>query len=64
MSKPTSGGYGKPLYDDTRNEIMDFHFWFWIIIAFLAGRIIPRSVYIGHDEEKYKKADFGIKLLD
>jgi len=40
---------------------MDYSFWLWILIAFLAGRVIPRSVYIGPDEEKYRKADFAIQ---
>ena len=39
---------------------MDYHFWFWILVAFLGGWIMPRRIYIGRDEEKYKKADFGI----
>lgn len=39
---------------------MDYAFWFWVLIAFLAGLSFPRSIYIGYDEEKYKKAEAGI----
>jgi len=45
-----------------KGEKMDYYFWFWILIAFLAGRFIPRKIYIGHDNAKYEKADFGILL--
>jgi len=41
---------------------MDYKFWFFMVIAFLVGRYFPRSFYIGHDETKYKNADFGILL--
>jgi hypothetical protein len=41
---------------------MDYAFWFWVLVAFLAGRWMPRKVYIGHDKEKYEKADCGILL--
>lgn len=41
---------------------MDYTFWFWILVAFLAGRWLPRKVYIGTDKAKYEKADFGILL--
>lgn len=41
---------------------MDYHFWFWVLIAFLVGRFMPRKIYIGHNEDKYNKADFGILL--
>lgn len=43
---------------------MDYYFWFWILIAFLVGRGIPRKIYIGTDEDKYYKADLGILLKD
>lgn len=41
---------------------MDYHFWFWILVAFIAGRIMPRKLYIGGDKEKYEKADCGLLL--
>jgi hypothetical protein len=51
--------YYRPAQD---KEIMNYQFWFWILVAFLAGRFIPRKVYIGYDEDKYNKSDFGILL--
>ena len=41
---------------------MDYEFWFWIFVAFLAGRLLPRRIYIGHDKKKYERADWGILL--
>jgi len=41
---------------------MDYSFWFWILVAFLAGRGLPRTIYIGYDKAKYDKADMGILL--
>ena len=41
---------------------MDYHFWFWVMVAFLAGRLFPRSIYIGTDKDKYSKADIGLLL--
>ena len=41
---------------------MDYQLAFFVLVAFLLGLIMPRSIYIGHDEEKYKKADFGILI--
>jgi len=39
---------------------MDYQFWFFMLIAFLLGRGSRLKVYIGSDEEKYNKADFGL----
>ena len=39
---------------------MDYEFWFWIAVAFFVGRLMPRTVYIGPDEGKYRAADMGI----
>lgn len=33
-----------------------------LLLSFLAGRLIPRSIYIGTDKEKYEKAEAGILL--
>jgi len=41
---------------------MNYELWFWILVAFLAGRWLPRKVYIGRDKEKFGKADLGILL--
>ena len=41
---------------------MDYYFWFWVFVAFLVGRFIPRKIYIGDDVEKYNKADCGILI--
>lgn len=41
---------------------MDYQLCLYVLIAFLVGRFIPRSIYIGYDETKYNKADFGILL--
>jgi hypothetical protein len=40
---------------------MDYYFWFWLLVAFIVGRLSKLKYYIGPDEEKYKKADFGIQ---
>lgn len=39
---------------------MNYELAFYLLLAFLAGRWLPRRIYIGHDEEKYNKADWGI----
>ena len=40
---------------------MDYFFWFWILLAFIAGRISTRSLfYYGNDQEKYDKAWIAI----
>lgn len=41
---------------------MDYSFWFWVLFAFIIGRIIPKKIYIGTDIKKYNKADVGILL--
>jgi len=43
---------------------MDYQFWFYLLIAFLLGRLSKTKykIYIGYDEEKYKNADFGLLL--
>ena len=41
---------------------MDYEFWFWILITFFIGLKFPKTIYIGPNEEKYKKADLGILL--
>ena len=39
---------------------MNYEFWFWITIAFVAGKLSSMKFYIGPDERKYKEADFAI----
>lgn len=39
---------------------MDYAFWFWVLVAFLAGTVVGGGIYIGSDEEKYNKAGAGI----
>jgi hypothetical protein len=39
---------------------MDHEFWFWMTVAFLVGRWMPRKIYIGPDKAKYEAADLGI----
>ncbi len=41
---------------------MNYEIAFYILVAFLAGRFMPRKIYIGYDEKKYKQADAGILL--
>lgn len=41
---------------------MDYEFWFWVLVAFLAGLTVGGGVYIGSDEEKYNNAATGILL--
>lgn len=45
----------------TRKYIMDYEFWFWIIIAVIIGRASHRPfLYIGRDREKYDASWIGI----
>ena len=39
---------------------MDYQTLFWALAAFMLGRLSTRKWYIGHDKEKYEKANFGI----
>lgn len=41
---------------------MSYEIAFLMLISFLAGRYIPRKIYIyiGNDETNYNKANFGI----
>ena len=41
---------------------MDYELWFWLLIAFLGGRFIPRRFYVGTDKQKYERADMGMLL--
>ena len=41
---------------------MDFEFWFFMGIAFVAGRISRWKYYIGTNNESYEAADVGILL--
>jgi len=43
---------------------MNYEFWFYAFVWFFAGFFISRClpVYIGTDENKYKKAGFGILM--
>lgn len=41
---------------------MDYRFWFWMGVAFLIGRMSKLNFYIGPDEDKYNKADFGMLI--
>jgi len=43
---------------------MNYELWFFILLAFVVGKISANfSIYIGHDEAKYNNATLGI-LLD
>ena len=37
---------------------MDYEFWFYCMLSFIAGHTLKGRmlIYIGRDEEKYKKA--------
>lgn len=39
---------------------MHYELYFWCLVAFLAGRWLPRTIYIGTDPHKYDAADIGI----
>uniref|UniRef100_A0A6M3LRR0 Uncharacterized protein n=1 Tax=viral metagenome TaxID=1070528 RepID=A0A6M3LRR0_9ZZZZ len=41
---------------------MDYPFWFWVLVAFLAGRASKLKFYIGKDRTLYDAADCGILL--
>ena len=43
---------------------MNYELGFYIVISFLAGYVFAKITpfYMGADEEKYKKAGFGILL--
>jgi hypothetical protein len=41
---------------------MNYEIAFYVLVAFLVGRFMPRKIYIGNDERKYKEADAGILL--
>lgn len=41
---------------------MDYQIAFYVLVAFLAGRCLPRKIYIGSDRAKYDAADAGILL--
>ena len=39
---------------------MNYMFFFYVLLAFLLGRLSTKEIYIGSDEEKYNSADIGI----
>ena len=42
---------------------MNYELYFYLLLAFIAGRLSTRPLfYIGDDPEKYKKAYFAIGL--
>jgi hypothetical protein len=41
---------------------MNYEIAFYVLIAFVIGRIIPRKIYIGNNVDKYNAADLGILL--
>ncbi len=41
---------------------MDYQILFFLLVAFLLGRLSTRKFYIGYDEAKYKAADLAILL--
>jgi len=43
---------------------MNFEMMFYLLIAFIVGRLSKKKVYIGYDEKKYQSADLGIMLKE
>ncbi len=43
---------------------MDYEILFYMLIAFIVGRLSKLTFYIGPDDDKYNAADFGIKLRE
>jgi hypothetical protein len=44
-------------------NIVDYEFWFYMLIAFLVGRICTKPLfYIGNDQKKYDAAWVAILL--
>lgn len=41
---------------------MNYELAFYALLAFIAGRALPRKIYIGNNEEKYRAADCGILI--
>jgi hypothetical protein len=41
---------------------MDYRFWVILTVGFIIGRISKLKLYIGSDNGKYCKADYGILL--
>lgn len=40
---------------------MDYEFWFWILVSYLAGRATVRPLfYFGRDQKKYDAAWIAI----
>ncbi len=39
---------------------MEYETMFYMMIAFIVGRLSKLKIYIGYDEEKYKAADISI----
>jgi len=42
---------------------MDYEFWFWMLVAFILGRVSDSTrplFYIGPDEKKYMAARFAV----
>lgn len=40
--------------------ITDYKLAFWMLIAYIVGRLSKSTFYIGSDKESYDKADFGL----
>jgi len=41
---------------------MNFEIMFYLLAAFIVGRLSTRKIYIGCDQTKYDEADFAIYL--
>ena len=41
---------------------MNFELAFYLVLAFITGRLSTLTIYIGPDPKKYKEADFAILL--
>lgn len=43
---------------------MDYKFWFFMLIAFVLGRLSKLKFYMGTSKERYKQCDFGVLLRE
>lgn len=41
---------------------MNYQVLFWMLVAWVIARGMPRNIYIGSDAQKYAAADTGILL--